>query len=194
MYYVVVQKGEECSATSSSVGVNNSFSVKLLPEGGSFKTCSLVPFSFMVEKGNTIDHYEWIYSEEERERFESMNEDGNTFVVKRTGYYRVNVTRGMCKYQTEAKFVEYSAPDTIYVPNVFTPNSDGHNDVFKVLSSYENISLKILNRYGSEIFHGTGHEGWQGGDSPSGVYYWLATFVTCDDKRETMKGYVHLVR
>jgi gliding motility-associated-like protein len=69
---------------------------------------------------------------------------------------------------------------TLYVPNAFTPNGDGVNDVFKPVLSGErenSYRFSIYNRWGEEIFRSERlNEGWNGQHagtkSPSGIYTW----------------------
>ncbi len=53
-----------------------------------------------------------------------------------------------------------------FVPNAFTPNGDGLNDVFKVIPRYDyvrNFVLQVYNRWGGLIFEGEGsNSGWDG--------------------------------
>lgn len=83
---------------------------------------------------------------------------------------------------------------TIEMPNIFSPNGDGHNDRFTPL--YEASAsglLEIFNRWGQLIF--STHsltQGWTGSGVPDGTYYFI---VTPDDaKAEKLSGHVTLVR
>lgn len=62
----------------------------------------------------------------------------------------------------------------LIIPNIFTPNGDGINDVF-YFGNAENKQLhtKIFNRWGEEVASFKGNEGWDGGELPDGVYYYL---------------------
>jgi gliding motility-associated-like protein len=54
----------------------------------------------------------------------------------------------------------------IYVPNAFTPNSDGKNDIFEIGGYYpcEDLTLYIFNRWGELIYKKSGqHITWDGG-------------------------------
>jgi len=76
---------------------------------------------------------------------------------------------------------------TIHVPNVFTPNNDGINDVWKLiydLNCWEDVEFWIYNRWGNEIYYAEGDsydsypywdgsvQGWHSGNHyvPDGVY------------------------
>ncbi len=51
--------------------------------------------------------------------------------------------------------------ESIYVPNTFTPNNDGVNDVWKIiydLNCWENVEFKIFNRWGQNIYVGNAND------------------------------------
>jgi gliding motility-associated-like protein len=64
----------------------------------------------------------------------------------------------------------------LFVPDAFTPNNDGLNDVFEVEGLYlQNAEMTIFDRWGSVIFHSyTKEEGWDGRingrEAPAGSY------------------------
>lgn len=89
----------------------------------------------------------------------------------------------------------------VYVPNTFTPNDDGVNDVFMAKGENINIfELAIFNRYGEEVFSTDSiDEGWdgtfKGKASPMGVYSFKVLFQNTVSKDVVSKtGYVSLVR
>ena len=100
----------------------------------------------------------------------------------------------------------YETPEEIpdkelSIPNIFTPNGDGTNDVFTISNLPEGSSFEIYNRWGvkqyasSELSNSTiNNNSWDGRttsgqECPEGVYYYIATLP---DK--TLKGFVHLLR
>jgi gliding motility-associated-like protein len=89
----------------------------------------------------------------------------------------------------------------IWVPNAFTPNSDGINDMFRALGNIGQISgfgLSVYNRWGERIFHTSDkYEGWDG--SYKGVPAALGTYVYMlkfdrGGKTYERKGSFHLIR
>ena len=83
------------------------------------------------------------------------------------------------------KLVSEEIPDfEIYVPNAFSPNGDGVNDVFRVEADgfrIEDIGYRIYDRWGGEVFSSSGIEnGWDGKkagkDCPGGVYVYKIIF------------------
>jgi len=73
----------------------------------------------------------------------------------------------------------------IYVPNIFTPNDDNINDVFKPILTFvspENFKFTIYNRWGEIIFETSDpKEGWNGKiknkKCKEGVYYYKIQYL-----------------
>lgn len=90
------------------------------------------------------------------------------------------------------------------LPNVFTPNGDGHNDRFGPFPyrGVERIDLQVFNRWGKVVFRTEDPDiEWKGtyldSDSPlpDGVYYYLCqvTYIRLAGKELVeLKGYVHI--
>jgi gliding motility-associated-like protein len=87
------------------------------------------------------------------------------------------------------------------MPNAFSPNGDGNNDLFKILSAgYKKLkTFKIFNRWGEQLFSTTDFKnGWDGnqGGKPCeiGTYFWVVTAVDLEDKEKLIKGDLILIR
>jgi gliding motility-associated-like protein len=92
---------------------------------------------------------------------------------------------------------------TLYVPNAFSPNNDGLNDVLTPLGdgiSATNYEFMIFNRWGELIFQttqlGQGWDGTEGGlKSKVDVYVWkIKSRSAFDDSRHENVGSVTLIR
>ena len=89
----------------------------------------------------------------------------------------------------------------VYVPNSFTPNNDGLNDVFRAEGQdLRGFTMRIFNRWGELIFESNDpNEPWlgnvKGGDhyAPDGVYVWQV-IVDQEDGPLLLKGNVLLFR
>ncbi|MEO5673351.1 MAG: gliding motility-associated C-terminal domain-containing protein [Chitinophagales bacterium] len=89
----------------------------------------------------------------------------------------------------------------ILVPNAFTPNNDGTNDIFlpviiKNLVSYHMI---IFNRWGRKVFESVDSSvGWNGFeyDLPGeiGAYYWSVEYTVAGSAKNSIHGNVTLLR
>lgn len=132
---------------------------------------------------------------------------GNTFTVNQGGLYTLEVY-SQCDTLSDSVAINYrDLPDLInpvVLPNAFSPNGDGVNDVFRpaigtVVSDY---SFYVYNRWGAKVFESTDFtEGWagrfKGQNCDVGVYVWIcrATVSDCKGTRSVdLKGNVTIVR
>lgn len=102
-----------------------------------------------------------------------------------------------------SSFVVYSrACCEVFIPNAFSPNGDGSNELFApVLRPHQNIiSFSIYDRLGTQVYESSSNsEGWNGTykngkEAPSGVYMYQVVY-TCDDgKNYTRKDALTLLR
>lgn len=90
---------------------------------------------------------------------------------------------------------------SIYVPNAFTPNGDGINDVFRIFGHCIKLQqLLIFNRWGEKVWDTDDMEvSWDGYYKgvlqPSGVYvYSLTYFIGNQIELKKLKGSITLVR
>jgi gliding motility-associated-like protein len=88
------------------------------------------------------------------------------------------------------------------VPNVFTPNDDGRNDLFEiniVNSDISSFSIIIYDRWGKEMYKSANpNEYWAGtteggAKAPDGVYYYIIS-ATCQGTNYNKQGFVQLIR
>ncbi|MEL6865791.1 MAG: gliding motility-associated C-terminal domain-containing protein [Bacteroidota bacterium] len=95
----------------------------------------------------------------------------------------------------------------VFIPNAFTPNSDGNNDTFFIYAddAVDQIySLQIFNRYGAVVFSRIGFApndptlGWDGRfngqPAPSDVFVYQAEVLMANGEREVLSGDVVLIR
>lgn len=84
------------------------------------------------------------------------------------------------------------------VPNLFTPNGDGTNDVFEIrgLESFAENDLVIANRWGNEIFKKTNYRNnWTGEGLNEGTYFYvLRVKESANSEWQVFKGYTTLIR
>ncbi|MGY6562239.1 MAG: DUF7948 domain-containing protein [Luteibaculaceae bacterium] len=88
-----------------------------------------------------------------------------------------------------------------FIPNAFTPNGDGINDLFRpILADYNKFHLIIFDRWGNKVFEtrnpgvvwdGTGVNG---NPSPAGMYNYILNFVNIRNEERVISGSVTLIR
>jgi gliding motility-associated-like protein len=90
--------------------------------------------------------------------------------------------------------------DDIFIPNTFTPNGDGLNDVFRV---YGNIiqeqNVLVFNQWGEKVFQSRDRAiGWdgtfRGKPQPTGVYIVVAQFILADGSMIKRQASLNLIR
>jgi gliding motility-associated-like protein len=88
----------------------------------------------------------------------------------------------------------------VFVPDIFSPNGDGNNDVLFVRGNgIARIDFHIYNRWGEEVFATTDPtKGWdgqlRGSPSQSGTYFYTLKIRLSNDTPLTLTGEVILVR
>ena len=89
----------------------------------------------------------------------------------------------------------------VYIPTAFTPNNDGHNDMFKALVFGKVISFKlqVFSREGQLVFQTTDAiKGWDGlykGMSYSTTtFVWQCSYQLENQQPEYQKGTVTIIR
>lgn len=61
----------------------------------------------------------------------------------------------------------------VFIPNIFTPNGDGVNDVFFIRNLPAESNVVVTNRWGKEVYRSGDYKNdWGGGNSDDGIYYY----------------------
>ncbi len=121
-----------------------------------------------------------------------------------SGCYIVTATDSLGNESSKAQKVCIDMCSDFSLPNVFTPNGDGKNDIFKSTSFYsvEKLDIQIFNRWGELVYKTDDKRvNWDGSylktqnKVSNGVYYYI-----CDiwEKRlsgtevKTLTGFIHV--
>lgn len=117
--------------------------------------------------------------------------------------YTCYVLQAINEFDCEAKdevCVDVTYVNAIFVPNSFTPNADGLNDVFYVIGfGISNIKLEIYDRWGTKLFETKDIEqGWDGTfhqrSCKPDVYVYRLEYKTNDSKHFVKTGHVTLIK
>ena len=104
-----------------------------------------------------------------------------------------------CTVSAATRIVVVGTPP-VFVPNSFTPNGDGNNDLFLVYGeSIKTVNLKVFNRWGELVFTGESmFAGWDGtykGElQQPGVYVYEARITFLDNSQTLRTGSITLIR
>jgi len=116
-------------------------------------------------------------------------------------YFTVTVKDGIGCMDTDDVFVKvYDGPE-YYVPNAFTPNGDGLNDVFRPIpvGMRSTEYFRVFDRYGKVVFETREWmKGWdgmvQGKKATTGTYVWTVKGVDTNGRTVELKGTVLLLQ
>jgi len=135
-------------------------------------------------------------------------EDVTCFSCASTSTYPLNETTTFIVYYQQAGGCQSSDTLTVFVeesfgfgiPNSFSPNGDGINDVLYVRgSNITQISLQIFNRYGQMVFETNSQSvGWDGTfngrNVNPGVFGYILEVYQLDGARNVVRGDLTLIR
>ncbi len=90
----------------------------------------------------------------------------------------------------------------VWLPNAFTPNGDGRNDIYRVAGAdnSKSFQMEIFNRWGNRVFVSDSNEkGWNGlqngREAPAGSYICMIKFIHAETgESKILKGTFILIR
>lgn len=175
--------------------------------------------SFNSEGSKNAQLYEWllfkdtadlnnVYAPDLRDSLiGTWTQEEFSYTYEHTGRYKVqliaeNIEGNHCRDTSKAYYVNV-VESKVDVPNVFTPNGDGKNDVFMALAlSVEHFHGVILNRLGRKVYEWSDpNGGWDGRINgryaTPGTYYYIITAHGLEKNnppRYVKKGALMLIR
>ncbi len=155
-------------------------------------------------------YYEWrIFRESEQEPYIIRYEQDTELEFNESGTHRIQLISRFTKnggaqeqyFEDNVATVSVSESQ-LQMPNAFSPNGDGINDIYKAKSGYQSLVEfhgYIFNRWGQKLFEWTDPaEGWDGtykGKAvKDGVYFCLVKAKGADGKTYNIKRDVNLLR
>lgn len=159
-------------------------------------------------------HYEWrFFIAGEESPYLVRYEEETTYTFATAGSHRVYLyatfTQGTDTVAYTEEYWSDSEPITISIsesklemPNAFSPNGDGINDIYRAKDNYQSIidfHAYIYNRWGQKLYEWTNiADGWdgkyKGKDVKQGVYYVLVKAKGADGRTYNIKRDVNLLR
>jgi gliding motility-associated-like protein len=153
--------------------------------------------TFYPKEQNNESYYSWFLSE---------TDTSNSLIPSRyfyePGKYPISLlltNKFGCK-DTATKVIEIVEEELFFLPNSFTPNGDGSNDIFAPKGlGFKSYTLSIFDRWGQVILSPSNNsQGWDGkfkGDiCQDGVYVYQVTVLDKNGKRHTRTGHVTLMK
>ncbi|MBK8495237.1 MAG: gliding motility-associated C-terminal domain-containing protein [Chitinophagaceae bacterium] len=188
LYWVKVTNGFNCSSTDSI----NILSLLPLPDQFLKKTDSICNYQTLdLAPNKNFSQYLW-----------STGATIKQITVNLPGIYRLSVTDANgCTGRDSIVIYPKNCMLGVYIPTAFTPNRDGHNDVFKatVFGKLLSFKLQVFSREGKLIFQTTdpakGWDGTFGGLSHStAAFVWQCSYQLENQEPTYKKGSVVIVK
>lgn len=196
-YSVTVTDASGCTAVSNSVLITTVPvpSVTVYPDTTIMYGDSVTLYTDINLSSASVDSFVW---------YPAVNiacPTCNTPVVTPDAaaqYYGVNIFSSGC-IATDSALIRVIFPNNFYIPNAFTPNGDGNNDLFYIQAQggVKVILFQVFDRWGEKV-----HEGsypwdgtYKGKPVPMGVYVYIFKLgLFGDDQSIFRKGSVTLIR
>ena len=150
--------------------------------------------------------YEWRFTREGEEKpFMTRYEETTTYEFKQSGMTKVELYVTMAGYDEAELTATFSISITnsmLEMPNAFSPNGDGVNDIYKAKENHKSIvefHAYIFNRWGQKIYDWTDINGgwdgtWNGKDVKDETYYVLVKAKGADGINYEIKKDVNVLR
>lgn len=116
----------------------------------------------------------------------------SVFYAGETGLYFLTA-KNRCGTWKDSIYVNVQYCGPVEIPNVFTPNEDGVNDIFKIKGIDKGQwSLVIYSRWGNIVFYTDDYKNdWEAENVGSGVYYYILSNY---EKQRIYKGTVRVIK
>jgi gliding motility-associated-like protein len=187
------------------VNTDNVLVTLLPPPTSDFSADSLTGYPILqVNFTNTsqdADNYLWVFGN--GETLPVADESGQSASYENPGTYTVYLIadNNYCTDTSALTVLVIPYPDpVINIPNVFTPNGDGANDVFFIsATNVSSVRVTIVNRWGNlmnsyEDINGKWDGTVSGNEASEGVYFFTYTIKGINGKEMTGHGNITLKR
>ena len=152
-YYVTIEDNHNCT-TFDTLHISQPTPIVIHAHADSTSCIDGADGSIQVIVTGGIPPYNYLWSE-------SVSTDSIAENLT-AGIYNLTITDAhSCESIAEVP-VEASPNECLKIPELITPNNDGHNDTWEItgIGNYDQVSIEIFNRWGNKIFtfDGTGIE------------------------------------
>lgn len=199
-YFSLYLTGNDCSSAT----VTDSIEVIGLPQATieleDKRICLGETIRLVAGNADNSAIYKWSPGVYFPEGFTDEGQEVNA-VVTLPGWIYLNVTDRYDCGNADSVFVQTEHCCDVFLPNAFSPNGDGLNDIFIVQteSKQQIKEFAIFNRFGQKVFisHDQNY-GWdglfKGQPADMGVYNFYIKYICSDGNTYYKKGDLHLMR
>lgn len=152
-----------------------------------------------------VSYWAWDFDDIGSAPNDSSSLQNPTHSYSDTGTYCVSLkvwNESLTCFDSITKCLKVEPLVTFFLPNAFTPNKDGKNDIFIGFGSYiTEFDMKIFDRLGHLVFESNDIEkGWNGSVNndadvvQEGVYAWKVRIVDTKEMEYNYVGHVTLIK
>lgn len=153
--------------------------------------------------------YEWRFTRAgEQTPFLVRYDEETEYDFTKSGTFTVELRvsfvlgRDTIEFEQDTPFMVNINESRLEVPNAFTPNGDGINDVFRVKDGYQSLvtfRAMVFSRWGKKLYEWTDPAGgWDGrsagNNCPDGAYYLVVEARGADGRNYKIKKTINLLR
>jgi gliding motility-associated-like protein len=192
-YTVVITNSYGCTSTATVAVTQNSVNAAFTAD----PTSGVIPLDVNTVNQSTGTglSYSWSFGNGSTS---TATNPGTNYPNNGTYTITLIATSGNCA-DTAYAVIVVADNLSLEIPNVFTPNGDGTNDLFTIKSTgIKEISLQIFNRWGEKLYEFTGTKAaWDGmtplgAKVPDATYFYFVKATGYDDKEIEKHGTVNL--
>lgn len=210
-YFVeVTSKKSSCSVTASVAVVNGTISTKFEAD----KTSGFAPLkvNFDNQSRTSLDPVDtkvnnaiksiWNFGNGTSETYSTTVDATVTYSLPGNYIVSLFANKGSC-VQSFQKTITVELPSKAIIPNIFTPNNDKVNDVFRLeATNLSQVSMVIIDRWGHVVYDvnsTTGNVEWdgknqRGAECAEGIYFYTIKATGTDGVKYDNKGTITLAR
>jgi len=197
---LVVTSGNNCVSSNS---IDDMITVYQKPEAGFTTSPERVSILFpkVWFSDESVDAVAWDWQFGDGSVSSSQNPTHSYTDISENSVWQIVSSEHDC-LDTAIQTIVVEAEFTLFIPNAFTPDANGHNETFKASGiGITEFTMDIYNRWGEQLFHSADiNQGWngqknnQGIDLKMGVYIYRITALDYNSHFHEYTGKVNLVR
>jgi gliding motility-associated-like protein len=202
----VITSNATCPAPPTALSNSIPLTIEPLPQLGAGQTFYLAEGqSITLDPGLTGNSSGYSFSWSPGTSLsDSTTADPVASPTKTTVYTMTATSAEGCEASTKVSIAIFTK---LHVPNAFTPNGDGHNDVFYILNGPPDSQIKdlsVYDRWGEKVFQAHNAPtadpafGWngnyKGAPAPAGTYVYVLSMQFSDGTQQAFQGAILLIR